>query len=270
MGLSGAGNEDPAVNCAMDLARRHGAALTGIAIVDPRRIESLLVPASLRVSPYGRLAAAGAIEEAQRCARGSLEAFESACATEALRSRPIQATGHLLPTLIAHGRYHDLLVLDLRGFFDHGGVHEPQGALFQLFTSGVRPIVAVTERPREVRRALVAYHGTPDAAGAMRRFVQLRLWPELELHLACFERTPAESEALLRDAAEYCREHGFDPQIHYDGGAARKNLLPMAASLNSDVIVLGSSPRSLLLRQILGDTLLTAIRSSDRPLFLSH
>ncbi len=254
----------------MDLARRHGASLTGVAVVDVDHIQDSIVPVRLRVSPYGSRVAKEAIEEAERGARAAAREFGRVCAATDCPHEILQVSGHPLNAILEQWRTHDLVVLGLRGFFESRYAREPQNAVFRLLAGGVCPIVTVADRYPEVRRALIAYHGTRDAAKAMKQFVQLRLWPDLDLHVACLERPAEEARAFLREAAQYCRAHGFQVKTHVDPGPARHGLLPLAANLGADVIVLGSNPRSLILRQILGDTLLTAIRSSDRPLFLSH
>jgi nucleotide-binding universal stress UspA family protein len=44
----------------------------------------------------------------------------------------------------------------------------------------------------------------------------------------------------------------------------------MATLWQADMIVLGNSARSLLMKRVLGETALHIIRNADRPLFLSQ
>jgi len=270
VGLGGHPFARSAAECAVDLARRHGSSLTGLAIVDVDYIQDSVVPIRLRVSPYGTRAAQRAVDEVEQAARAAVREFRRICTAGDCRHETLQVAGHPLNALLEQWRLHDLVVLSMRGFFESRFAREPQNAIFRLLAGGVSPILTVADPVSEVRRALIAYHGTRDAAKAMKQFVQFRLWPELELHVVCLERPQEEARRLLGEAAQYCGAHGFEVQTHFDPGPARHRLLPLATDLGADVIVLGSSPRSLILRHILGDTLLTAIRSSDVPLFLSH
>ena len=49
-----------------------------------------------------------------------------------------------------------------------------------------------------------------------------------------------------------------------------KDLLSFARETDSDLIVMGNSVHTALLRRLLGDTVLETIKNADRPLFLSQ
>ena len=51
-------------------------------------------------------------------------------------------------------------------------------------------------------------------------------------------------------------------------GPPKDFLLVLETMRQADVIVMGSSARSLLLKRVLGDTAMHIIKNTDRPLFL--
>ena len=102
----------------------------------------------------------------------------------------------------------------------------------------------------------------------MRRFVQLRLWPDVTMRIVTFQHPLDKAEQLCRDADEYCRAHGVEAETHSSQNSPAECLLPEAADWKADMIVIGNSARSLLLRKLLGETALHVIRNSDLPLFL--
>jgi nucleotide-binding universal stress UspA family protein len=51
---------------------------------------------------------------------------------------------------------------------------------------------------------------------------------------------------------------------------AKDHLIEYAQQHDMDLIVISNSIRNLILRHLLGDTALNAIRQSDRPLFLAQ
>jgi nucleotide-binding universal stress UspA family protein len=53
-------------------------------------------------------------------------------------------------------------------------------------------------------------------------------------------------------------------------GTAKDGLIEYAQKYDFDLIVMGNSIRSLLFRNILGDTALNTIQRADRPLFLAQ
>lgn len=105
----------------------------------------------------------------------------------------------------------------------------------------------------------------------MKRFVQFRLWPDAKLQIVCFAEGITEAPLqLLTDAKEYCQAHGFDVEDKVLSGTAPERLLPYATEWKADMIVLGNSVRSVLLRKVIGDTTLHVIRNAEIPLFLSQ
>ena len=75
---------------------------------------------------------------------------------------------------------------------------------------------------------------------------------------------------MLRDADRYCRDHGFPTETELVDRSARDHLMAYAQENEMDLIVMGNSIRNLLLRHLLGDTVLNTIQLSDRPLFLAQ
>jgi len=142
--------------------------------------------------------------------------------------------------------------------------------LVRLVDGGVRPLIAVTDEYREVRRVLIAYSGSAESAKTMKRFVQLRLWPEASVRIVTFNKTPEEAQVLLSEAAEYCHVHGIDPVIEHVDKYPKHELLPYAKDHSIDAIVIGNSARNLLLRRVFGETVLSVIEHAECPLFLSQ
>ncbi len=125
-----------------------------------------------------------------------------------------------------------------------------------------------TDEDREVRRVLIAYSGSVESAKTMKRYVQLRLWPEASLRIVTFNKTTDEANALLNDAAEYCRAHGLNPVTEHVKTHAKSALLPYAKDHLIDLIAIGNSARNLLLRRVFGETALHVVQHAQCPLFL--
>jgi nucleotide-binding universal stress UspA family protein len=173
--------------------------------------------------------------------------------------------------LIDAARYHDVMVFGLRSVFRYDFLAgDPESLLIRLVGAGVRPLIAVSEEYRSISRVLIAYNGSMESAKAMKRFVQMRLWPNAELKIVTFHPSDSKAEELFRAAEEYCRAHGFRV-CHQSNPGDPKVLLSVAATLwQADMIVMGNSARSVLLRKVLGDTLLVTLRDTKIPLFLAQ
>jgi nucleotide-binding universal stress UspA family protein len=167
-------------------------------------------------------------------------------------------------------RYHDLTVIGLRGLFEYGVVQNPDDHVVKLIRRGVRPIIAVSSQYREVDRVLVAYDGSPQAAMAMKRFAQLRLWPDATVRLVCFGLANEEATPLLTDATAYLRAHGYEPEARSMPGDAKPGLLAHAREWGADLVVMGSTYRSRLRKIVIGPTTEEALMHAGMPLFLSQ
>jgi len=97
-----------------------------------------------------------------------------------------------------------------------------------------------------------------ESAKTMKRFVQLRLWPDAVLKIINFQSHEEKARQLLNDAAEYCRAHGYRVEHDSNTGSAKDFILPMAVQWQADMIVLGNSAGSLLVKRLIGETSCTS------------
>ncbi len=267
--LSGTPFTDAAVRHALDLARLHEAELTGVTDVDLAKV------ADIGPVPMGAGAAAHDLVEhrlqlTEQQVTEAIEGFESACSEASRSCSVVRETGNPFERLIGLWRYHDLTVAGLRGLFEYGIYHNPDDLVLSLVSKGVRPILAVARAHRPIRNVLVAYNGSLESAKAMKRFVQMKLWPDIELGIVCFDKDRDEAAELLADAASYCSLHGYEAETRRIEGAARDGLLRHAEQSGADLIVMGCASRARIFKHLLGDTTLHAIRHAEIPLFLAQ
>lgn len=78
---------------------------------------------------------------------------------------------------------------------------EPANVLRQLIEGGVRPLIAVSDEYRAVRRVLVAYSGSVQSADSLKQFIRLRLWPQAVLRVLVCEHPHEQAQRLLNEAA---------------------------------------------------------------------
>jgi nucleotide-binding universal stress UspA family protein len=144
----------------------------------------------------------------------------------------------------------------------------------RLIAQGMRPLLALPDTVRAVKRVLIAYNGSLESAKAMKQFLQAPLWQAAETHVVCMgaPKTGEDAGLLLAGAADYARDHGCEPHVSNPPCAAApwQALLAHAAEISADLIVLGSSYRKVLLSQRFGRNAINLIRAAELPLFLSH
>ena len=270
VGLSGTPFTHVAIQRGIELAMRHDAELVGMTVVDMDKLVNV-GPVPVGGTSIAQRKRDHRIHVTRERIEEVIAEFESACVQAGVRHRVKRETGNPFNLMIERVRYKDLIIFGLRGLFDYGFVDEPQDMLTQLIAQGARPIIAVSEHFRLIERVVIAYNGSLESAKAMKRFAQFRLWPDAKLQIVCFaEGLTDDAIESLTDAKEYCQAHGFDVEDKLLSGTAPERLLPYATEWKADMIVLGNSVRSVLLRKVIGDTTLHVIRNAEIPLFLSQ
>jgi nucleotide-binding universal stress UspA family protein len=270
VGLGGTAYTPVAIERAVTLAQTQGAEVTGVAVLDARRLRNI----SATVSPPSDDADATCNRRrkttADRLAQ-SIRDFEAACHTAHIKHRVVEESGDAFTKLIELARYHDVMVFGLRSVLEYDFLcPDPQALLMRLVGAGVRPLIAVSREFRQIHRVLIAYSGTMESAKAMKRFVQLGFWPSARLKIMTFQASDDEGDRLNADAADYCQAHGYTVDRQSNPGEARHLLLAAAKLWQADMIVMGNSARSVLLRNVLGDTLQDVLQHTDIPLFLAQ
>lgn len=252
---------------AIELASRHEAQLTGVTLYDPECLDVGPIP----------LGAGGSARELRehREARirevldEAVSQFEHACHAAGVSHQIIRATGDPFESMISAARYHDVIVCGLKNLFAHGVVDEPPNELVRMVEEGVRPLIAVSDAFREIKRVLIAYSGSTESAKTMKRFIQFRHWPDAVVRIVSFDRDRNGAEERLAKARDYCQLHGFNPDTEAVQDRPLDALLPYARGWNSDLIVMGNSAKRLLIRRLFGETALHVVAHTDLPLFLS-
>ena len=271
VGLGGTPYTSVAIERAVKLAKQHDAEITGVTVAHFERI------AKVGLVPKGVLhAAREAAKERARVPKEAVEdaigKLEAACTSEGIKYMvKREERDDPFGLMISLARYHDLMIFGLRSIFEYDiAFEEPKDTLARLIGAGVRPIIAVSDKFLPIQKVMIAYSGSMESAKTMKRFVQLRLWPDAALKIVNFQSHEEKARQLLSDAAEYCRAHGYHVEHGSNPGSPKDFILPMATQWQADMIVLGNSAGSLMLKRLIGETSLHIIRNADRPLFLSQ
>ena len=191
--------------------------------------------------------------------------------TAGLRYNVTRESGNPFEKMISQARYYDLMIFGLRSLFDYDIVGtEASDVLTRLVSRGVRPILAISQEYRPIRRVLLAYSGSMESAKAIRRFMQMHLWPDLSIKVVTFEQPPELGRELVTEIANYCRAFGYEAEMEHMTSSSQQLLLQHATDWNADLIVVGNSIKHYWLKKLLGETAMHVIRKTEIPLFLSQ
>ena len=269
--LSGTPFTPSAIRHVLEIAKLDkNAIVTGVTLVDIDRIEDV------GMVPLGGGAGAHALreqrkEQVRRRIEEEIATFETACKEVGVRFKVEYEERETFDELCHLWRYHDLTVIGLRGLFDYGVISSPDDMVAELINRRVRPILAVAEEYRPIRRILMAYNGSMASAKAFKRVIRMNLWPDAQVKLLVINRDD-EAPRLLADAAEYCRVYGYEPETeHAHSESPRDDLLRFAEEWKADLLVMGTvSKQNFLKKLILGSMTAKALRNATMPLFLTQ
>jgi len=256
---------------AIALAKRFGSEIGVVSIVDVDRL-ARVGPVPLGAAAYAARLRKHRIESSHCLDDAAIEAFAKACADANVRMQVHTYEGNPLEVLASLYRYYDLCVLGARGWFDYDVVSEPADGLLKVIAAGIRPVIAVAEGIRAIRKAVIGYNGSIESSRAMKLFLQLSLWPEVDVHIVCVGSPKSQESTtdLLEASAAYARLQGYDVTTAHVEGTAWKALLGYASEVDADMVVAGSSARRILLTRHVGKNVLHLVKASNLPLFLSN
>ena len=211
VGLGGSDYTVSAINQAVALGMAHGAELTGVSVIDPSRVASIIAM-PIGDGPIAYQETGDLMTKARERVEWATHEFTEACKAAGVRHRVVREVGEPFSLMISEARYHDLMVFGLKSLFETALVADPHDALVRLVQSGVRPLLAVSKGFTPIKKVLIAYSGSMESAKAMKRFVQMQLWPVSDVRIISFEDGKGHARELLAQAADYCRSHGFEPE----------------------------------------------------------
>jgi len=271
VGLGTSATAESVTRHAIDIAKPHSAELFGLAITDPLRLEwTGPRPMGMGVSAASADLVRQRLERAAADIQSAAALFATRCRDASVSHRLVEERGDPFGIAADLVRYHDMCVFGLRSLFEHDVVPEPRDALERLVSQGVRPILAVAEQYRPIRRVLVAYSGSLESAKTFKHFVHSGLYADVPVRIVHFGDDAQAAARRLEKAAAFFMAHGRAVEMDHAGGSADRNILPYAEAWNADLIVAGNSVKNLLLRRVFGETALRLLRESPLPLYLAQ
>lgn len=262
-------DDTPGAAAARDLAfaiaRRTGAAVTGVFVLDRPHTSDLHEPVPVGGAAFAtqrnrRLAAA--LEEeasevlaAARAAAGDLP-FEIHTRQEAPE-----------PAILAEGAQHDLILIGRDSTLGREACDDGLSPTVEaLIRDGVRPLLAVppgwkaeTDGP-----ALIGYHGSMAGMRAVQLFALLGLGCEGDVRLLDF----SPGGVCVEGIGAYLTRHGCRVQGSVDGGDEHDTLLAEARRLPARMLVLGADEENGLARLVFGSATARLLRASPCPVFI--
>jgi nucleotide-binding universal stress UspA family protein len=240
--LSGETSSWSALEQALSIAQREGGQIYGLTVVPPNR--------------------------ASDNALAVQQEFERRCGEAGVPCQFSVEAGPITRAIYERAVWADLVVMHL--------AHPPEADVFRKFGSGFRtilhrsprPVLAVPGAVSSLKRALLAYDGSPKAQEAL--FVATYLAGQWQLPLVAATVVKQEQdEALLRSARLYLESRGVAATyVPTRSGEVASTLLKTARTYNCDLILMGGYGFKPVLDVVLGSAVDQVLRETEWPVLI--
>jgi nucleotide-binding universal stress UspA family protein len=268
-----------ATRYATELAKRFEASVSGLAVVDTKKIAEVVGPGGAIGGLYYADKVRERLEtETRSTARDLIERFEADLDFAHVPHVEQIREGVPHRRIIDEMKYQDLLVIGRTGRFFYPRPKKKTPTLAHIVKKAIAPTLVVPDEHREVRSALIAYDGSDASARTMQRFAQLQPFGT-EMHVELLHVRPwvgshfqKESEFLLELASAYLKAHGFAyvTETSLEMDQPERRVLSYAQETTADIIVAGAHSVSAMKRVAFGSTTHALLERCRVPFFLYH
>lgn len=260
-----------ALDYAMWLAKKFGAGLTGLHVVDVVSLEGPFlhdISGSLGFEPF--LNFSTRMREALEL-RGKtiLSTFEEACAENKAGCDTQISFGIVANEICDKAKVADLVVVGRRGVnarFEYGLLGSTTESVLRR---SPKPVLVVPENFSEPKKPLLAYDGSPNASKAMHSAAEWAKTLGLPLTVITASAT-GEEEALLNEARQYLKPYAVEAKFASLKGDAPLVIESYYKDNGHDLLFMGTSHHSRLVEMVLGSTTEHVMRTVGGPFFLER
>jgi nucleotide-binding universal stress UspA family protein len=259
-------------------AKRFGAALAGLAIVDEtgiRAIEPLgSIGGKAGVNPVYYMGYENRMDEHRLRAAGLLADFAARCGQAGVAHEEVTGIGAPHEVIAREAGARDLILLPLRSHFQFTAREdEPDdGLLKRVLKDTPRPVVVVPESATPEGPVVIAYDGSLQADRALLAFEATGLGKPGPVHVVGVDADPAEATRRAERGRHFLELHGIRAASHAVQSAAPPAvvILEEARRLGAGLLVMGAYGQPVLREFFLGSATRSLLAECPIPMFLFH
>jgi nucleotide-binding universal stress UspA family protein len=269
VGLDGPPDQSSAVALGVSWARRFGAMLVGVGIVDESALRG---PHAAREGGYLQKLQKQWVKSAHQEVDQLLEQLAIHCAGEGIACKLLEGTASPCTEIIQEAQRFDLIVLGTRTHFE--AQRDSCRTLTEVLRHTPRPVVVVPESPpRREGPVMIAYDGSVQAARTLQLFAMTGLYALGEVYVVSLDPTDHVAAARLADrGVQFLRSHDIParPLVTQCAGRTGQAILQQASELGAQLIVMGAYGRPRIEEFLLGSVTRHLLKESQVPLFMYH
>src|SRR5215813_10042581 len=202
-----------ATTLALDWARRFGAKLLALGIVDEgsiRRAE----PVPPGAGAYKKTRDEARMADAHQRVAGFLADFRARATAAGARADVIEELGDPAERILWEAQRADAVILGRETHFKFETPERRDATLAQVVRSSARPMVVVPQTVVEGEGIFVAYGGGREAARTLQIFTLLGLAAVETVDVLTVHRDSGEARAIARGAGDFLTAHGIKHRVH--------------------------------------------------------
>ena len=255
-----------------EVAKRHGAEVNGLVVLDSPGIRSSVAPADVSHWPLVQETVMRATADAHERISEARRQFAAYCEDQGIKHRESELEGVPADKILDASSLYDLVVMGLRTYFHFETSKGPGDSLAKVLGRSVTPVLAVPEsdEAKPFQKAVIAWDGSFSAGRAFRDFVGFAAPYDLEITVLTAGLDPQQGEVLLREAGSYLEASGVTKfeTVHAETTSVEEIHDEYLA--NADVIAAGIHARRFFKDLFVGSFTNRLIEIADTTLFLSH
>lgn len=258
---------------AAEIATRHGAELTGLAVVDTGSIEAGARGGAVGSMYYAEKLRENLTEETRAKAREIIDQFEASIRDQNVPYEVAVEEGVPFRRILEDMKYHDLLVVGREPHFFYGHPEQKTKTLGRVVKAATAPSLVVGKSTGNLDNVMIAYDGSDASARTAQYFLHLLPFgQEMRVEIVhVHDGSQKESELMLRLLSTYFGKHGIKVRTTSMRGDDPAELISdHALQSEFDVVVAGAHSVSKIKEWAFGSTTAKLLEKCPRPMFLYH
>jgi nucleotide-binding universal stress UspA family protein len=217
--LDGSAHSETATALAIDWAKRYGARLLGLGVVDEPSIRGG-EPVPLGAGVYKHARDEARLVDAHRRVVDFLADFRARSELAGVAVEVLEDIGDPAVRILREAQRCDVVILARETHFHFETQDQPDETLARVLRGSLRPVVIVPRELPEGQGVVVAYGGGREAARTLQTFQLLGLAAGEAIEVVSIHRDGFEAETLAHLAGEYLTAHWAPHRLHAIASAA--------------------------------------------------
>ena len=204
---------EAALELGCNVAKRHGAELTGLVVLDIPGIEKSITPVPIGGLYYLEHLEKSIEKRARKRIQSLLDRFDEKCEKEGIAHRQAERQGSPSEQIIRESIFYDFVIIGLYTYFDFRASDKPGDTLDKILDHSITPIYGVPEKfsmpTAEKIKVLIAFNGSLPSARALQRLAQLAVPETTEVTLLMSDPERETADYYLDQAEAYLNSHSI-------------------------------------------------------------